>query len=192
MLNDGTKYEIKTSKSKGTAITMAGLKPKYDTPQREQIKEYGRDNGDGQKRFSSTHRAGYTNPRGLKTEINGNSYNITDAKTGQGVMSWDVDDILDKLESKCGNVVYTTANRRTVEGAEEFHYDKSELYSEFNRDLARKLLEEGKIVVETRSKMDKNGKIRDHGTVFRVPRRYFGELYNSVEVWSDNSDKKKK
>ena len=185
MLSDGTKYEIKTSKSKGTAVTMAGLKPKDHTPQRKQIEEYGKVSLDGQKRFSSTFRVGKTNPRGLKTDIVGNRVVITDAKTGKEVMSWDIDDILDKLESKCGNVIHTTADRRKIDGVEEYNYKKSELYSDFNRKYARKLLEEGKIVIETRSKIKLNGSIRDHGTVFRIPRRYLSEFYNNVEIWAD-------
>ena len=184
--------EIKSSKTKGTAITMAGLKPKYHIPQREQIERYGIRKEGGPKRFSSTFKVGHVNPRGLETSIKDDFVIISDANSKEDIMSWPIQDIINKLASKCGNVVYTKADRRTAEdGKEEYNYRASDFYSGFSPKSARKLLEEGKIIIETRSKIKDNGSIRDHGTVFRVGRKNLPDLYAEVDAFISSALKKK-
>jgi hypothetical protein len=185
VFNDGTMCELKTSKTKGTAITMAGLVPEYLIPQRESIERYGttKPSQPDVRRFYTTYKVGAVNPRGLKTEIKDDCVVISDVKTGEGIMKWPVNDIIDKLASKCGTVVHTDADRSIIGGREAYKYKKSKYYEDFNREKARKLLAEGKIVTETRSKIQSNGSIRDRGTVFRIPRKHLPELYDNVYAW---------
>lgn len=178
---DGTECEIKTSKTKGTAMTMAGLVPKYCIPQREGINRYG--TGESPRRFYATYKVGAINPRGLKTEIKDDFVVISDNQTNEEVMKWSVDSIIDKLKSKCRNIVYTRADKNKIDEKEVFKYKESKYYESFNPDKARKLLTEGKIVIETRSKIKPDGKIRDRGTVFRVPRHHLPELYDNIHNW---------
>ena len=197
VFSNGTKCEIKTSKTKGTAITMAGLVPTCLVPQREIIERYGttKPNQPNTRRFYSTFRVGATNPRGLKTEIKDDYVVISDVITGKELMKWFIDDIIDRLESKCGAVVHTDADRSVINGREAYKYKKSKYYEGFSRKKARKLLAEGKIVIETRSKIKPNGSIRDHGRVFRIPRKHLPELYDNTHVWDSynylNNERKK-
>ena len=127
----------------------------------------------------------------MATEYRDDSITVSDSASGEKVMSWDTEDIIKKLMQKCPNMVHTQAIRRKVDGKEEYKYEKSYYYSDFNPVRARKLLSEGKITIETRSKIShESGKIRDHGTVFRISQKNLPELFDSVSSWVNKKKKK--
>jgi hypothetical protein len=182
---DGAECEIKTSKSEGTSITLACLAPEYCIPQIEGIERYGitKSKQPDTRRFYSTNIVGEINPRGLKTEIEDDFLIISDNQTNEEIMKWPVDSIIDKLKSKCYNVVYTKADKTKFDKKEAFKYKDSKYYESFNSEKARVLLTEGKIKIDTRSKIVPSGKIRDRGTAFRIPQRHLPELYDNIHNW---------
>lgn len=183
VFTDGSKCEVKTNKTSSTQITLGGLSPVWASSQRQAIHQYGIRRADAQ-RFSTTLRAGGITPRGLVTEYRDDSITVSDSTSGEKVMSWNTGDIIKKLMEKCPNMVHTSASRRKVEGKEEYKYEKSYYYSDFNPERARKLLSEGKITIETRSKIShESDKIRDHGTVFRISQKNLPELFDNVSSW---------
>jgi len=220
IFDDGSEVELKTNKNKNTAVTFGGKKPENHIPQREQIETYGnkkpikpikvrkmtKKKATKKKvkeelfeelfetHFSTTFRAGKINKnRGLRTDVVGERVVISDEKTGEEIMSWKIQDIVNKIVSKCGNMVHVDVDKRKVDGVEEYNYKSATYYSGINPAAVRRMIESGDIAKETRSKIKRNNSIRDHGTVFRTNRKNLEGMYDKVEVWFfDESGKKKK
>ena len=195
IFKDGTECEVKTNKSK-TKVTLGCLSPTtWAIPQRQVIKQYGIVHPDAC-RFNPTFKAGGGPSRGLTTEYKSNeTIDIADAATKAGVMSWKVEDVINKFTKKIPNVLHVTAIKRKVDGREEYKFVSSDYYSEFNPQRFVEQLAKGKIVIEARSKIDytKNNKIRDRGTAFRVGTKDLTDMFNNSAAWVVNDfDKKKK
>src|SRR3989344_3344917 len=79
------------------------------------------------------------------------------------------------------NLLLVLAEREYKDKEEYFHYVEAVLFSDFNEEKFKKLLNEGKIVWEFRMHLKESGFARDHGSGLRISRKYLGSLFEKQE-----------
>lgn len=113
---------------------------------------------------------------------------IYDVKTGKLIddsVGYTYEKLEKKLYSKLNSLFYVSADRRFVNGIEEFHYTDATIYTNPSFERFLNILEDGHVQYDIRIgsyKSGKNyGKPHDHGSGFRVREDYILELYDKQE-----------
>jgi len=75
------------------------------------------------------------------------------------------------------NFLLVLADVKKKEDSECFHYTDAIYFSEFKAKSFNKLIRDGKIIWEFRLHLNSPTNIRDHGSGFRISRKYIRKLY---------------
>lgn len=113
------------------------------------------------------------NNKGLRIDVNDDSEKISIVDSNDTVVGhWTFDQIRSKLNQKCGDSMIVVSHNQSgiVQGAK--------LYSGGDFDNLKKMLRNGKMVIEIRAKTGASKKNR--GTVFRTSNQYMPELFKGV------------
>ena len=73
------------------------------------------------------------------------------------------------------------AKSKKEKGIEYFHYTEAYYLTCLDKNKFVKAIAQGKIVINLRMHLKENGKLRDHGTVFRGKFSDFNICYNKQE-----------
>jgi hypothetical protein len=94
-------------------------------------------------------------------------------------------DALEKASKKMKSLMLVLAETKTENNHRKYHYNKAELYENFDFEKFLKNIENGGIMFDIRIGVHNSGKnigkTHDHGSGFRVKRENFKNLYESYE-----------
>ena len=86
--------------------------------------------------------------------------------------------IMKVIKGKLGkNLLFVLADSKKKGNLEYYHYTDAVYFSNLKVRTFKKLLKQGKIIWEFRLHLKPSGAIRDHGSGFRINRKFIGQLY---------------
>jgi hypothetical protein len=178
--------ELKAQREKASSrITLITKSPHWDPlSDKKIIEKYGYKDKKGRKGLKITLKATDFNQWGLKLEIDedANRLNIIHKSDGT-VCYFFLDELMKKLSEKLfKNLLLVIAETKGNDKNECFHYKNAVLLTNLTEDSFMKLLKEGLIVWEFRMHIKESGSVRDHGSGFRINRKYIDKLYEKKQV----------
>ena len=100
---------------------------------------------------------------------------------GLCAIEWQLEPLIDDLKKKLSNVLLVEAESRKSDGQEEFWYKEAYLLTGIIVEKFLEYIKNGTIAVDLRMHINKNGVVRNHGTGFRLHRRYLDSCFNKTE-----------
>ena len=104
---------------------------------------------------------------------------------------WNFDDLNPKITEKCSLIAYITADTKTVDDIEYFHFKKVVLLSGLTSEKFFNSIREDLILFDIRIGAYKSGKhigkSHDHGSGFRVKRANLSRIFDIEEISLDES-----
>ena len=96
-------------------------------------------------------------------------------------IEWQLEPLIADLKKKLSNVLLVEAESRKSGGQEEFWYKEAYLLTGVIVEKFLEYIKNGPIVVDLRMHIAQNGVVRNHGTAFRLHRRYWESCFNNTE-----------
>ena len=100
---------------------------------------------------------------------------------GLCAIEWQLEGLIDDLKNKLSNVLLVEADNRKVGENEEFWYKAAHLLTGIIVEKFLEYIKNGTIAVDLRMHINKNGSVRNHGTGFRIGRKYLDSCFNRTE-----------
>ena len=100
---------------------------------------------------------------------------------GLCAIEWQLEGLIDDLKNKFSNVLLVEAESRKSGGQEEFWYKEAYLLTGIIVEKFLEYIKNGTIAIDLRMHINKNGAVRNHGTGFRLHRRYLNSCFNNTE-----------
>ena len=100
---------------------------------------------------------------------------------GLCAIEWQLEPLIDDLKNKFSNVLLVEAESRKSGENEEFWYKEAHLLTGIIVEKFLEYIKNGTIAVDLRMHINKNGGVRNHGTGFRLHRRYLDSCFNKTE-----------
>lgn len=100
---------------------------------------------------------------------------------GLCAIEWQLEPLIDDLKNKFSNVLLVEAESRKSGENEEFWYKEAHLLTGVIVEKFLEYIKNGTIAVDLRMHINKNGGVRNHGTGFRLHRRYLDSCFNKTE-----------
>ena len=100
---------------------------------------------------------------------------------GLCAIEWQLEPLIDDLKKKFSNVLLVEAESRKSGENEEFWYKEAHLLTGVIVEKFLEYIKNGTIAVDLRMHINKNGGVRNHGTGFRLHRRYLDSCFNNTE-----------
>ncbi len=172
--------EVKGRRIKSTSpLTMFTFNDSvWKIEQEELIKQYGYLDTQGRWALYTTAK-NKPNNRGFYIKVEQDSVKFCN-RDGLCVAEWQLEYLIETLKKKLSNVLLVDAESRKSGGKEEFWYQEAYLLTDLNVDKFLELIKDGTIVIDLRMHIE-NGRVRNHGTAFRLRRQYWGSCYNNTE-----------
>ena len=120
------------------------------------------------------------NSRGFYVKVEQDSVRLYHID-GLCAIEWQLDTLIDDLKKKLSNVLLVEAESRKSEGTEEFWYKEAYLLTGIIVEKFLEYIKNGTIAIDLRMHLNKNGGVRNHGTAFRIHRRYWDSCFNNRE-----------
>jgi len=177
------KVELKTQRKKaGSRVTLSTKSPVWEPLRdREIINKLGYVDKEGRKALKITLKVDGFNSKGFKLQIEKDKLNIMHKDFGV-TCYFKFSELIKTIKIKLyKNLLLVLAEREYKDKEEYFHYVEAVLFSDFNEEKFKKLLNEGKIVWEFRMHLKESGFARDHGSGLRISRKYLGSLFEKQE-----------
>jgi hypothetical protein len=180
--------EIKAKRAySDSSITLFTARPCYPPKATKYlINSYGYYSEDNsEKRFYSTllyNRVTTYNDTGLSIGID-DSLNVI--ANDEAIVRWEYDRLKKITSKKLPAMGFVTADSRVIQDHEEFYYRELELMWGFSFDRFLKAIKNKQISIDFRAKL-KNGRVRDHGTAFRISKNYLKNLYEFHDIIKGN------
>lgn len=129
----------------------------------------------GVKRLSCDVSAVSVNPQGLYLELTDDATDLwqkatRDDYTGN-VVVWAMQTLRDALLEKHHETFWVSAESRFIDGIEHFQYNSVRHTMNPRVELLDTLIEEGKFIYGWTAKIKPNGRVRDHGSEFRMKKK---------------------
>lgn len=172
--------ELKSRRIKSTSLlTMFTFNDSiWKIEQEELIKQYGYYK-DGRWALYNTAKS-KPNSRGFYVKVEQDYVRLYHID-GLCAIEWQLDSLIDDLKKKLSNVLLVEAESRKSGGQEEFWYKEAYLLTGIIVEKFLEHIKNGPIVVDLRMHIGKNGVVRNHGTAFRLHRRYWDSCFNNTE-----------
>ena len=100
---------------------------------------------------------------------------------GLCAIEWQLKGLIDDLKNKFSNVLLVEAESRKVGENEEFWYKEAYLLTGIIVEKFLEYIKNGTIAVDLRMHINKNGVVRNHGTGFRLHRRFLDTCFKNTE-----------
>ena len=100
---------------------------------------------------------------------------------GLCAIEWELERLINDLKNKFLNVLLVEAESRKSGENEEFWYKEAHLLTGIIVEKFLEYIKNGTIAVDLRMHINKNGVVRNHGTGFRLHRRYLDSCFNKTE-----------
>ena len=178
----GGRVEIKTTrKDSSSLVTLFTFnRGVWIRKQKDIIEKFGYEDEKGRKALKSTIFFNKPNSLGLITEIN-ESKNVIRllSPNNELLAEWDVYVVVGVFSSKLSRLLFVLADRRTVKGQEEFHFNEAYLLTEPNPRNFLKAFKNSLVGIDLRMHLKENGTVRNRGTGFRMREKDMLELYGN-------------
>lgn len=173
--------ELKCKRIKSTSrVTMfTSDKGVWKIEQKELIKQYGKENEKGRWGLYTTAK-NQPNNRGFFVKVDQDAIRVCNID-GHIAVEWQLEDLIEYLNEKLLNVLLVHAESYKSGGQEEFWYKEAYLLTGLILERFFELIEDGAIVIDLRMHIKESGSVRNHGTGFRLHRRYWDSCYNNTE-----------
>lgn len=197
---DFEEFEIKSHREEANSpITLFTLAPTFPKRANGYLKDkYGEtysDNHSLKKLHTSIfadHKSNYINKYAFKLINNRDEkiikigvYDIATGKLIDDSVYYTYDKLQEKLYKKLTSLFIVSAERRFVNGVEEFKFTDATIYTNPSFERFLNILDDGRVQYDIRigsyQSGDKYGMPHDHGSGFRVREDYILELYNTQE-----------
>jgi hypothetical protein len=171
--------ELKAYRKDATSmLTLFTLEPKPKGGDRDRflLDNFGYSKRDNKrlKELHSTVICKRYNNQGLKLAVRKDRVSVL-GKNRRLNIFWDMEILRQKFNEKLPALIYVLADRKIINGRENFYFNEAYFLSGFNFDLFKKMVRKDFIVVDFRMYYRPNGSVRNHGTGFRVK---INKLYN--------------
>lgn len=178
----GGRVEIKTTrKDSSSLVTLFTFnRGVWIRKQKEIIEQFGYEDEKGRKALKSTIFFNKPNSLGLFIEID-ESKNVIRllSPNNELLAEWDVYVVVGVFSSKLSRLLFVLADRRTVKGQEEFHFNEAYLLTEPNPRNFLKAFKNSLVGIDLRMHLKENGTVRNRGTGFRMHEKDMLELYGN-------------
>lgn len=148
--------------------------------QKQLIERYGYLDESNRKALKNTIYFGRTTTQGLSLQVNSNNTISLVDDNNNILATWDVFVLVGKLLTKLSRVLFVIADRRIVEGREEFHFTEAYILSEPQHRNFLDAISSGKVGIDLRMHLKENGTVRNRGTGFRIKEIDLKDLYSNV------------
>jgi len=178
----GGKVEIKTTrKDSSSLVTLFTFnRGVWLRRQKEIIEQFGYEDEKGRKALKSTIFYNRPNSLGLYIEIDERKNVIRLLSSGNELLAeWDVYVVVGVFSSKLSRLLFVLADRRTIQGQEEFHFNEAYLLTEPNPRNFLKAFKNSLVGIDLRMHLKENGTVRNRGTGFRMREKDMLELYGN-------------
>lgn len=176
----GGRVEIKTTrKDSFSLVTLFTFnRGVWIRRQKEIIEQFGYEDEKGRKALKSTIFYNRPNSLGLYIEIDESKNVIRLLSSGNELLAeWDVYVVVGVFSSKLSRLLFVLADRRTVQGQEEFHFNEAYLLTEPNPRNFLNAFKNSLVGIDLRIHLKENGTVRNRGTGFRMREKDMLELY---------------
>jgi len=92
---------------------------------------------------------------------------------------WDIYVVVGVFSSKLSRLLFVLADRRAVQGHEEFHFNEAYLLTEPNPRNFIDAIKNSLVGIDLRMHLKENGTVRNRGTGFRIREKDIYELYGN-------------
>jgi len=133
----------------------------------------------GELELHSTIDSSRKNSHGLILEVRGNRLYIVGVKNVEAF--YDKELLKTTFEKKYNNLVYVLADHKKVNKVEYFHYNEAYRMEDFAFERFIDLVNRGHLKVDLRVGHYQNGRLRDHGTAFRIPSIHLKDCFETIE-----------
>ena len=178
----GGRIELKASrKSSNSMVTLFTFnRAVWNLNQKEIIEKYGYIDNKGRKSLYSTVFHGIKNPQNLQIEIDKSNNKVhLKHQTGVTLATWSIFTIVGKFITKLDKLIIAFADTKINEltNKEEFHYNQAYILEEPSPDNFLDAFINSIIAIDVRMHLKENGKVRNHGTGFRIMETQIPNLY---------------
>lgn len=178
----GGRIELKASrKTSGSMVTLFTFnRAVWNLNQKEIIEKYGYIDNKGRKSLYSTVFHGIKNPQNLQIEVDKSNNKVhLKHQTGATLATWSIFTIVGKFITKLDKliIVFADAKINELTNKEEFHYNQAYILEEPSPDNFLDAFINSIIAIDVRMHLKENGKVRNHGTGFRIKETKIPNLY---------------
>ena len=172
--------ELKTQrKTASSRVTLSTKEPTWILNKKEVINKTGYKDVKERIGLKITLNTLKFNNKGYKLEISDNKIFIVHERLGK-VCFFEIDKLMEIIKKKIGdNLLFVLAEVKKEKDIEFFHYSEAILFSNFYEEKFKELINSGQIIWEFRLHLKPSGAIRDHGSGFRINRKYLSNLYEN-------------
>ena len=185
-LPDVGEIELKAKRvDSGSMLTVATKSPLPKGVNKILFEKYKYKDKEGHWSLHSTVCGSRKNPQGLRVVFQGNKLFLKNPYNVEAY--WPISIFDEVLKSKSNKILLifadTKGERKTM--SEKFHYLEAYLLSGLNINKFKKAVEEDSLKVDIRIGVYRSGKLKgrhhDHGTAFRINKKYFLNIFNGYK-----------
>jgi len=176
----GGRVEIKTTrKDSSSLVTLFTFnRGVWVKKQQETIEQFGYEDEKGRRALKSTIFYNRPNSLGLSIDIDDSKNIIRLVSSNNELLAeWDVYVVVGVFSSKLSRLLFVLADRRIVQGHEEFHFNEAYLLTEPNPRNFLNAFKNSLVGIDLRMHLKENGTVRNRGTGFRMREKDMLELY---------------
>lgn len=178
----GGRVEIKTTrKDSSSLVTLFTFnRGVWLKKQKEIIEQFGYEDEKGRKALKSTIFYNRPNSLGLYINIDDSKHIIRLLSSNHELLAeWDVYVVVGVFSSKLSRLLFVLADRRIIQGQEEFHFNEAYLLTEPNPRNFLNAFKNSLVGIDLRMHLKGNGTVRNRGTGFRMREKDMLELYGN-------------
>lgn len=176
----GGRVEIKTTrKDSSSLVTLFTFnRGVWTRRQKEIIEQFGYEDKEGRKALKATIFFNKPNSLGLFIKID-ESKNVIRllSPNNELLAEWDIYVVVGVFASKLSRLLFVIADRQTVKGQEQFHFNEAYLLTEPNPRNFLKAFKNSLVGIDLRMHITENDTVRNRGTGFRMREKDMLELY---------------
>jgi len=170
--------ELKSQRRKASSrITLSTKEPEWIFNKFDVIRKTGYKDKKGRTGLKITLNTSDFNSKGYKLKIDENKISIIHKVLGE-ICFFDTKKLIEIIKEKLGeNMLFVIADTNKKNDKEYYHFVEAIYFSQFDEDAFKKMIKDGKVIWEFRLHLKSDTAIRDHGSGFRVNRKYLPEMY---------------
>lgn len=181
----GGRVELKATRRDSSSLTTLFTfnKSVWKVHQSEVIRKYGtRDtNSPGRINLYNTIRSNTRSSLGFSINVNSDEQRVKLYNDSKELLAeWNVYNLVSKFISKFNTLflfVLADSRKNSENNREEFHYNEAYILKETTPESFISAFEESKVVIDLRMHLKPSGKLRNHGTAFRINESDFSSLF---------------
>lgn len=180
--------ELKAQRKKASSrVTLSTKEPEWMQDKLDTILKTGYKDKQGRQGLKITLNTLKFNAKGYMLETRDGKIAIVHNKLGE-VCFFKVKELIEIIKAKIGeNLLLVLADVQKKDEDEYFNYVEAIYFSKFDEEMFKQFIAEGKIIWEFRLHLKPSGAIRDHGSGFRIGRRYLPNLFKDKSTLLSSS-----